>query len=125
MCSSDLRNAGLAVPAPDAAALHAFGLWYGFPVEALALTWAAVATSITVRTARRGLPFSLTWWSFTFPVGTCVTGMTGLALATGSAALRVVAAIGYVALVLAWLIVAARTTRASARGWLFLPPAPA
>ena len=119
------RNAGLAVPAPDAAALHAFGLWYGFPVEALALTWAAVATAITVRTARRGLPFSLTWWSFTFPVGTCVTGMTGLALATGSAALRVAAAIGYVALVLAWLIVAARTTRASARGWLFLPPAPA
>jgi C4-dicarboxylate transporter/malic acid transport protein len=118
------RTAGLAVPARDAAGLHTFGLWYGLPVEALALAWAAVATVITVRTARQGLPFSLTWWSFTFPVGTCVTGMTGLALATGSTGLRVAAAIGYVALAAAWLIVAARTTQASARGWLFLPPAP-
>jgi C4-dicarboxylate transporter/malic acid transport protein len=119
------RMAGLAVPGGDAAGLRSFGLWYGIPVEALALAWAAVATVITVRTARRGLPFSLTWWSFTFPVGTCVTGLTGLALATGATGLRVAAAVGYVALVLAWLMVAARTTRASARGWLFLPPAPA
>jgi C4-dicarboxylate transporter/malic acid transport protein len=118
------RMAPLAVSGRDAAGLHAFGLWYGFPVEAIALAWAGVAAVLTARTARRGLPFSLTWWSFTFPVGTCVTGMTGLALATGWAPLRVAAAAGYAALVLAWLTVAARTARASARGWLFLPPVP-
>ena len=44
-----------------------------------------------------GLPFSLTWWSFTFPVGTCVTATTTLALATGSVALRVAAAAWYAA----------------------------
>ena len=35
--------------------------------------------AITVHTARtQGLPFSLTWWSFTFPVGTVVTGTSEL-----------------------------------------------
>ena len=29
----------------------------------------------------------LTWWSFTFPVGTCVTGAAALATHTGSVAL--------------------------------------
>ena len=37
---------------------------------------------MTVKTARAGLPFSLTWWSFTFPVGTVVTGTSQLALYT-------------------------------------------
>jgi C4-dicarboxylate transporter/malic acid transport protein len=118
------RVAGDALPARTAVGLRDFGVAYGFPVWGLALAWAAVATVITLRTARRHLPFSLTWWSFTFPVGTCVTGTTELAVATGSAALRVLAAAGYAALVVAWLIVATRTARASARGWLLLPAPP-
>ncbi|HEY5358270.1 MAG TPA: hypothetical protein VIJ82_11445 [Streptosporangiaceae bacterium] len=61
----------------------------------------------------------MTWWSFTFPVGTCVTGTSALAHATGSAVLAVASAACYGALVLAWLVVGARTTRASARGWIF------
>jgi len=113
------------LPAPEAGFLRMFGVLYGVPVWGFALLWAAIAAAITLRTARRHLPFSLTWWSFTFPVGTCVTGTTALALATGSAVLRAAAAAGYAALVLAWLIVAARTARASARGWLFLPARPA
>jgi hypothetical protein len=32
-----------------------------------------LAFAITIRAAREKLPFSLTWWSFTFPVGTRVT----------------------------------------------------
>ena len=112
-----------AIPAPYATALRVFGVLYGIPVWGFAVLWAAIAAAITLRTARRHLPFSLTWWSFTFPVGTCVTATTTLALATGSVALRVAAAAWYAALVAAWLIVAIRTARASARGTLFLPPA--
>jgi C4-dicarboxylate transporter/malic acid transport protein len=113
-----------ALPAPYATGLRVFGVIYGVPVWGFALLWAAIAAAITVRTARRGLPFSLTWWSFTFPVGTCVTGTTALALATGSAALRAAAAAGYAVLVAAWLVVAVRTAHGAGRGWL-LAPAPA
>jgi hypothetical protein len=45
-----------------------------------------------------------------------------LAAHTGSDLFRVAAAVFFGALVAAWLNVAARTVRGSARGWLFLPP---
>ncbi|WP_280722734.1 TDT family transporter [Kitasatospora sp. MAA4] len=120
--------AHLAVPAPYAGAMQAFGVLYGVPAWGFALLWVALAGAITVRTARSGLPFSLTWWSFTFPVGTMVMGTSGIALHTGAQLFRVAAAVFYAALVLAWLLVAARTARGSLRGRLFLPaaqPAPA
>jgi C4-dicarboxylate transporter/malic acid transport protein len=96
---------------PDryAHALLAFGVLYGVPVWGLAVLWGGLAAAVTVRTLRDHLPFSLTWWSFTFPVGTCVTGTSGLALHTGSALFRVAAVILYAALLTAWVIVATRT----------------
>ncbi len=102
-------RAGLAAPYPAAA--RAFGLFYGLPVWGFAMLWASVALAITVRTARRGLPFSLTWWSFTFPVGTVVTGTAALAVVTQSPLLRGAATAFFVGLLVAWLTVAARTTR--------------
>ncbi|WP_216870459.1 hypothetical protein [Modestobacter excelsi] len=72
-------QAHLAVPAPFNTAFQALGLVYGLPVWGFAMMWAALAIAITVRTARQHLPFSLTWWSFTFPVGTVVTGTSSLA----------------------------------------------
>jgi C4-dicarboxylate transporter/malic acid transport protein len=117
-------NAHLAVGAELANALELFGVVYGVPTLGFAMLWAALATAITVRTARRKLPFSLTWWSFTFPIGTCVTGMSGLALHTGSIAIAVLAVAAYAVLVVAWLVVAARTFHGSViRGSLFLAPA--
>ncbi len=59
-----------AISAPYARALQATGVVYGAPVWGFAMVWLAIAAAITVRTARKHLPFSLTWWSFTFPVGT-------------------------------------------------------
>ena len=119
--------AAQALPRPYSTALQAFGVVYGVPVWGFAVLWACLAGAITVRTARNHLPFSLTWWSFTFPVGTCVTGTTGLALHTGSVMFHWAAGLFYLGLVLAWLTVAVRTARGSARGTLFLPvgaPAP-
>jgi C4-dicarboxylate transporter/malic acid transport protein len=109
------------LPAPYAAGAAAFGLLYGVPAWGFAMLWLALAAAITIRTLRQGLPFSLTWWSFTFPVGTCVTGTSALAARSGDQALRGASVILYCLLLAAWIIVAARTARASATGRAFRP----
>lgn len=116
-------QAHLAVTAPLASAMSTMAVLYGVPVFGFILLWTALATSLTVRTVRRGLPFALTWWSFTFPVGTCVTGITGLALHTGLPAFRWAAVIAYALLLTAWLTVAGRTLVGSLTGRLLLAPA--
>ncbi|WP_156697834.1 C4-dicarboxylate ABC transporter [Nocardioides sp. Leaf285] len=85
---------------------------YGALVLALAMAWLVVAGALVVRTARRdgGLPFSLAWWAFTFPVGTVVTGSAALAEATGSTALLDLAVVLLATLATLWLVVAVRTT---------------
>jgi len=111
-----------ATPAAYASTLHATGVVYGVPVWGFAMLWLAIAATITARTARRHLPFSLTWWSFTFPVGTVVTGTSVLALATGADFLRYASVGLYALLIAAWLTAAVRTTRGALSGRLFLPP---
>ncbi|MEH1169084.1 TDT family transporter [Micromonospora sp. CPCC 205539] len=117
--------APLALPAPYDAAAQVLGLFYGLPTWGFAMLWLGLAAAVTIRTARAGLPFSLTWWSFVFPLGTVVTGTSALALRTGSVVFEWVAVVGYVLLVVAWLTVTARTAWESARGRIFLPPQPA
>jgi tellurite resistance protein TehA-like permease len=114
-----------AMPGPYAATLHATGVIYGAPVWGFAMVWLAIAAAITARTARERLPFSLTWWSFTFPVGTVVTGTSVLALATHADFLRYASVALYALLVVAWLTAATRTTRGALSGRLFLPSAAA
>ncbi|HEX7661270.1 MAG TPA: TDT family transporter [Pseudonocardiaceae bacterium] len=114
-------NAHLAIAAPYSTALEVFGVVYGVPVWGFALLWAALAGAITLRTAASHLPFSLTWWSFTFPVGTCVTATSGLTGHTGSDLFRVASVVLYAGLVGAWALVAVRTAHgALIRGSLLL-----
>ena len=54
------------IPRPYSTAMQATVLLYGIPVWGFAIMWLLLAATITLRTARRYLPFSLTWWSFTF-----------------------------------------------------------
>jgi C4-dicarboxylate transporter/malic acid transport protein len=115
--------AGTALPAPYASGAEVLALFYGIPTWGFAMAWLAIAAALTVRALRRGMPFGLTWWSFTFPVGTCVTGVIGLAALTGSQVLRYGSAALFLLLLGAWLLVAARTLRGSASGRLFLPAA--
>jgi C4-dicarboxylate transporter/malic acid transport protein len=103
-------------------AFQVFALVYGLPMWGFAMLWFSLAAAITVRTIRRKLPFSLTWWSFTFPVGTVVTGTSALAVATGADVLIVVAGGLYLFLVVAWLAVASRTARGVYRGSLLQAP---
>jgi tellurite resistance protein TehA-like permease len=110
---------------PYAAAAQLLVLLYGVPALGFALGWAALAAVITVRTARAGLPFSLTWWSFTFPVGTVVTGASGLATRVPSALPAALAVALYAMLLAAWSVVAVRTLRAVRRGDLLRPAPPA
>jgi tellurite resistance protein TehA-like permease len=104
-------QAHLAVPSPYAAAFQALGLVYGLPVWGFALLWAGIATAVTVRSARAHLPFTLSWWSFTFPVGTVVTGTSALAAHTGETFLQVAAVVLFAGLLGAWAVVAVRTAR--------------
>jgi C4-dicarboxylate transporter/malic acid transport protein len=115
-------NAVLAVRPEIASSMGVFAILFGVPVWGFAVLWIALATALTVRTARRGMPFALTWWSLTFPVGTFVTGTTQLAVHTGLPAFRVAAVVAYAGLLSTWGLVAVRTARGSLRGNLFLPP---
>jgi C4-dicarboxylate transporter/malic acid transport protein len=112
-------EAARVLPEPYAAGAAVFALLYGVPTWGFAMMWLVLAAAVTLRTARRGLPFALTWWSFTFPVGTCVTGTIALAARSHADVLRGVSMILYALLVVAWLVVAARTVSGSATGRLF------
>ncbi|WNG90404.1 TDT family transporter [Mycobacterium sp. ITM-2016-00317] len=115
-------DAALAVDARLADGMRIFAVLYGVPVWGFAVLWIGLATALTVRTLRRGMPFALTWWSLTFPVGTFVTGTTQLALHTGLPAFKYAAAIAFVGLLSTWFLVAIRTFRGGLRGALFAPP---
>jgi C4-dicarboxylate transporter/malic acid transport protein len=117
-------SAHLVFPPAEAITFHTLGIIYGVPVLGFALMWAVIASTITLRVARKHLSFSLTWWSFTFPIGTCATGATGLALATSSPMLGVLATVIFGALVAAWLTVAVRTARGVISGILPVAPRP-
>ncbi|GID92499.1 TDT family transporter [Amorphoplanes digitatis] len=119
------RAAQGVLPEPYANGAQLAAVLYGVPTLGFALFWAALAGAITARTARAGLPFSLTWWSFTFPVGTVATGASGLAVRTGSVLLTALAVLLYAGLVAAWAVVAIRTLRGLARGDLLQPAPPA
>ncbi|MFJ8231065.1 C4-dicarboxylate ABC transporter [Streptomyces sp. NPDC094448] len=98
---------------------------YGVPVTGFALLWLAVAGALVLRAVRRGLPFTLGWWAFTFPVGTCVTGAAGLAHRTELGALSAVAVALYGLLVAAWAVAGVRTVRGLFSGSLLAGPPPA
>jgi C4-dicarboxylate transporter/malic acid transport protein len=103
-------------------ALHGLVLVYGVPVWGFALLWLALAAAITVRTARERLPFTLTWWSFTFPVGTMVTGSAVLSGALGADFLSWCAVALFGLLLAGWLTAATRTARGTWSGSLLQAP---
>ncbi|MFE7586121.1 TDT family transporter [Streptomyces gardneri] len=110
------------LPAPYAHGFAAFAVLYGVPVMGFALLWLALAGAMVLRARRRGMGFAMTFWAFTFPVGTCVTGAEGLAAHTGLAAFRWLAVGLYVFLVAAWLVAGFHTVRGLLSGALLAGP---
>ncbi|RSS52587.1 TDT family transporter [Streptomyces sp. WAC01280] len=109
---------------PDAYAhgFAAFAVLYGVPVMGFALLWLALAGAMVLRARRQGMSFAMTFWAFTFPVGTCVTGAEGLAQHTGLAAFRWLAVGLYALLVVAWLVAGFHTVRGLLSGALLAGP---
>ena len=101
------------------------GLVYGVLVWGFAMYWLAMAMALTVRATRRHLPFNLSWWAFTFPVGVLTAGTDALYVAT-RAHLFAVASVGLIALLgTMWTLVATKTVRgalATATGSLHSRP---
>lgn len=98
------------------------GTAYGLVAWTAAIAWLAVVVTVTARAVRAGLPFTLGWWSLTFPLGTVVTGTSGLAAATGATVFTLTAPLLYAALVAAWVVVGARTVGGVATGRLLRAP---
>ncbi|MEU3252139.1 TDT family transporter [Streptomyces sp. NPDC006997] len=113
------------LPAPYAEGFRALAVLYGVPVMGFALLWCALATAHVLRARRLGMRFTMTWWAFTFPVGTCVTGADSLTRHTGLAAFGWLAAGLYAVLAAAWAVAAAHTARGLVSGALLAGPRPA
>ena len=104
--------APVTVGAPFARHLDALSLAYALPIWAVAMAWLAIAATLVLRAAARGgLPFAATWWSFIFPLGTCVIGTSELALSTGAAPFQWAAVALFAALLGAFAVVSGATAR--------------
>jgi tellurite resistance protein TehA-like permease len=114
-----------AVPPPYGGGFAVLAVLYGVPVMGFALLWLAFAAAHVVRARRHGMGFSMTWWAFTFPVGTCVTGAEALARRTGLLAYDWLAVGLYLLLVAAWGTAALHTARGLVSGELLAAPRPA
>ncbi len=114
--------AAIAVAAPMSTALDVLALVYGVPMWGFMLLWLPLAALLTLRARKREMGFALTWWSFTFPVGTCVTGTSQLAHHTDLPMFQWSAVALYGLLLFAWVLVLVRTARGSVRGNLLTPP---
>ncbi|MFI6939867.1 TDT family transporter [Streptomyces sp. NPDC050418] len=110
-----------AISAAYASAFNAFAVVYGVPAMGFALLWFALAAALVVRALRAGMGFAMTWWGFTFPVGTCVTGASGLARHTGLHAYEWLAVGLYAFLVAAVVTAAFHTVRGLLTGRLLTP----
>lgn len=114
--------AAAALTEPLATGLKVFAVAFGVPMWGFIWLWLPIAALLSIRARRQQMGFALTWWSFTFPVGTCVTGTSQLALHTGLPMFRWAALGLFVGLLAAWLLVLVRTAKGSMRGALLTPP---
>lgn len=112
----------VALDPPLSTGLDVFAVAFGVPMWGFMLLWMPMAAALTRRAAKRKMGFALTWWSFTFPVGTCVTGTSQLAAHTELVMFRWAAVGLYAGLLVAWITVGVRTLRQSLDGNLLTPP---
>ncbi|WP_369269955.1 TDT family transporter [Streptomyces sp. R11] len=110
------------VPDPYSEGFGILAVLYGVPVMGFALLWFGLATAHVVRARRHGMGFAMTWWAFTFPVGTCVTGAEALGRHTGLVVYEALAVGLYAVLVGAWIVTSVCTARGLLSGALLAGP---
>ncbi len=91
--------------------LWGYGLW-----------WMAMAIALTLRYLHQGMPFNMSWWGFTFPLGVYTVATLKLAALLGLAPLARFGEGLTVALVLIWMLVIVRTLRGAFSLTLFEDP---
>lgn len=99
-----------------------FAILYSVPVLGFVLLWTCMAILLSIRAHFRQMKFALTYWAFTFPVGTCVTGIAQLAVHTGLPLYEWISILYYIGLLGAWTYAAFGTTRGMVTGHLFRSP---
>lgn len=82
----------------------------------LGLWWALFALGDLVRVRRSGgLPFHPGWWGFVFPIAAMQLSLGAVGVTLDSTVVQVAGLVGFAALLLVWLTVAARTSAAVVR----------
>lgn len=108
----------LAMPAVRELALLVLLVFWGF-----AMWWLVMAVLLTVAAHAAGqLPFALSWWGFTFPLGALVAASLRVHQSFGWSAVFAIAVAVWLLLVALWATTLLRTLRAVASGAIFLPP---
>ncbi len=91
--------------------LWGFGVW-----------WLVMASLLTLAARRAGqMPFALSWWGFTFPLGAFVAASLRLSPLTGIAAVDTVGVACWLLLAAIWSVTLTRTLRGVASGAIFHP----
>ena len=98
------------------------GLISGVILWGVGLWWIVMASLITVRYFRAGIPFNLGWWGFTFPLGVYSLATLRLGSMLHLSFFDVAGCVLVVALALMWLLVGTRTVQGAYRGELFVSP---
>ncbi|GAA0661339.1 TDT family transporter [Kitasatospora atroaurantiaca] len=115
---NQLADAARTVAPQRADAAAVLAVLYGVCAIGVALLWLLVAAAANLRAWRAEMPFAMTWWAYTFPVGTLVTGTAGLARHTGFEGFTALSAGLYVLLLAAWSVAGTRTLTGLAGGRL-------
>ncbi len=91
--------------------LWGFGVW-----------WLIMASLLTLTARKKGmLPFALSWWGFTFPIGAFVVASFRLAKFSGIDSVGMVGVMAWVLLATLWLITLIKTLRGVISGAVFRP----
>lgn len=98
------------------------GVIAGTLLWGVGLWWLLLATLITIRHFRAGIPFNLGWWGYTFPLGVYTVATLKLGLVLKIAAFSTFGTLLVIVLAVMWGLVAARTIHGGWKGHLFVSP---
>ena len=104
------------------AVAQGFGLVSGTLLWGFGLWWLLLATLITIRYFRSGVPFNLGWWGYTFPLGVYTVATLKLGSMLRLEFLSLFGAFEVLALATIWVLVMAKTIRGGWQGHLFVSP---
>ncbi len=98
------------------------GLLGGLLLWGAGVWWLLIAIVLTLRYAREGMVFNMSWWGFTFPIGVYTAATLTLYRVTGFEGFGVIGSVLTIALVAFWLMVFGKTLGGMWSGRLFRAP---